>query len=620
MAGQSGSKRRPKNLRDATEFLVSLFLRRDLYPHVLEWALYSCMRAFRKRSEGIGQDATEDLLVVKPYQFVTQFRGIVERRLKEDAVDHEAVVAWFGENFTYQDWMRAVQWCGIEKVLGLFAGGRAPEKDDIENTLQDYGLTPEETKVLGLGWLKDVVDLEKAHKLKGLGWIKPQPDAQWRWIEFLLRTAGIKSDVAFPAVGGAKEVRYQPEALSRIWSTVARIFFEDMAKASLREDRKTSWTWAKNKREIEDLKDEYRTWMLGRAIACETKRMLAQAGGSGSETLTVHYKYQGQSVTFQAVKGDLTRKDVDSYHEKLVKEVGLLLQSVRVGGDPVAEVIRKLREAGDRGDLYTKLVVPGKAATAGWSDIGKLASSTFASYMSEEQRLALLEALGGVVMMATEARTAGKVGRARDILHVLTGKKADPAEMIAAKAYVDGDVSKGQKDRLLSPFLGGIVATLSGLRRGGSLSGGAGGGTGVSSGGGVSSPARTPAPILYFVAKLGHNIQNFFEEHIFWISFVTVFPFMLRILSIRSPFWEGLLALGLTALAWWAILKPLSNTGLWWLTMLTMLGLLIYTVIGSTNPIVRINWAKIPKMILGGETGGKTGEEIFNQPLPTLAP
>jgi len=377
-----------------------------------------------------------------------------------------------------------------------------------------------------------------------LGWIKPQPDAQWRWIEFLLRTAGIKSDVAFPAVGGAKEVRYQPEALSRIWSTVARIFFEDMAKASLREDQKTSWTWAKNKREIEDLKDEYRTWMLGRAIACETKRMLAQAGGSGSETLTVHYRYQGQSVTFQAIKGDLTRRDVDSYHEKLVKEVGLLLQSVRVGGDPVAEVIRKLREAGDRGDLYTKLVVPGKAATAGWSDIGKLASSTFANYMSEEQRLALLEALGEVVMMATEARTAGKVGRARDILHVLTGKKADPAEMIAAKAYVDGDVS-----------------------------GGAGGGTGVSSGGSVGSSARTPVRTPYFVAKLGHNIQNFFEENIFWISIVSLFPFFFWWVDLG--FVSAAIA---TAVCWWLILKPISMTRLWWVPTLVIVFTILMTV------------------------------------------
>ncbi|MCG2685798.1 hypothetical protein L6258_00315, partial [Candidatus Parcubacteria bacterium] len=173
-----GGQRRRKNIAGSQvlvsseeqvfRVLVSKFLKGTLSTGDPEGTMFFFLGSWLKGLPDL--DMTKNLatkerrdvneVCVEPFEFVEQFRELLEDRRKESFED---AVAWLAQNFSSTDWKRAVQWCGVKRILGLFAGGRAPEKDDIEKTSQDYGLTPEETKVLGLGWLKDVVDLDKAH-------------------------------------------------------------------------------------------------------------------------------------------------------------------------------------------------------------------------------------------------------------------------------------------------------------------------------------------------------------------------------------------------------------------------------------------------------------------------
>jgi len=489
--------------------------------------------------------ATKGLLVTGPYQFVQQFRGIVEDPSRN-------TVGWLVRHFSYEDWKRAVQWCGIEKIFSLFASRQPPDEEgSIHSKLQEYGLDFQERNSLRFGWLLKILKFDKAHgklgglerdgiltrkdvtdEFKGLTWLRRQK-AEWRWLVLLLQTAKIKPYVDIPTHDGVPPILADDEAKSRIWSTVA-----------VTEGVLNTLPWASTVgTDPDSLNDAYRAWWLGRAVKCEIGRMLELAQ-AGSETLEISYPHQDRRETFKVVQGDFSRRKADDYIENLVKEVGKLLPRLRIDGKRVEEWIEELRRWGDGNDVYQGLVFPTRAGAAKWGDRDKLINSPFADYLPEAQRLALIGVLAGIVQEATQARELGKFERARKTLRHLKGKKLDPAELAAVKAFVAGDIGEDELEGLLSPTLHGVISLLRGLRDGDEVA------VGVTSieGSQRSLKGTVLRGLRARVDKFGQGFWDFFEEHPGWVASLSILPVFLLYKNLG---WE--VAIPLTVVSWFVV-------------------------------------------------------------------
>lgn len=153
---------------------------------------------------------------------------------------------------SYADWVRFVKNTGVRKMYSSFARRRPPDKEGIDATLLGWGLTRGERASLNLdrlfdalkhekqriGWavpkLAKFFDHKEARDVHDL-WINPPGGLTWkRWV-FLLRLAGISSDINDPVSGE----RAHPGAKSRIWSASKQIIVDPTTGT----DRNPPWGW-----------------------------------------------------------------------------------------------------------------------------------------------------------------------------------------------------------------------------------------------------------------------------------------------------------------------------------------------------------------------------------------